>query len=110
MSRLTVKLPETLHQQLVNLAQKEGISLNQYIVYALTRQVSIAYTVTSLSENDITQQKQSFFHLIQELGEIDDKSIDVILSQREKVTSDDELSQEIFDQLSHKISQKKSTK
>jgi poly(A) polymerase Pap1 len=109
MSRLTVRLPETLHQQLVNLAQKEGISLNQYIVYALTRQVSIAYTVTSLSENDIIQQNQSFSHLIQELGEIDDKTIDIILSQRKKVTSNNELSQEIFDKLSQKISRKKST-
>ena len=43
MSRLTVRLPETLHQQLVNLAQKEGVSLNQYLVYALTLQVSSSY-------------------------------------------------------------------
>ena len=33
MSRLTLRLPETLHQQLANLAEREGISLNQYIVY-----------------------------------------------------------------------------
>ena len=40
MSRLTLRLPETLHQQLCHLAEDEGVSLNQYIVYALTRQVA----------------------------------------------------------------------
>jgi predicted HicB family RNase H-like nuclease len=29
MSRLTLRLPETLHQQLVKLAEGEGVSLNQ---------------------------------------------------------------------------------
>ncbi|MDK2411268.1 type II toxin-antitoxin system HicB family antitoxin [Aphanizomenon sp. PH219] len=38
MSQLTLRLPETLHQQLIRLAETEGVSLNQYIVYALTRQ------------------------------------------------------------------------
>jgi hypothetical protein len=42
MSRLTLRLPETLHCRLVQLAEGEGVSLNQYITYALTRQVSFA--------------------------------------------------------------------
>ena len=29
MSRLTLRLPETLHQQLAQLAEGEGVSLNQ---------------------------------------------------------------------------------
>ncbi len=107
MSRLTVRLPGTLHQQLVSLAQKEGISLNQYIVYALTRQVSRSYTVTSLSENNIKQQKQSFSDLIEELGETDDQTIDHILEQREKVGPIEEDHQTIIDQLSQKIAHTK---
>ena len=109
MSRLTVRLPETLHQQLINLAQKEGVSLNQYIVYALTRQTSISYTVTSLSEHDIKQQKQSFSHPIQELGETDNESIEHILDQREKIEPTQEAHQTIIDQLSQKIAQTQTT-
>ena len=45
MSRLTLRLPDTLHQQLIHLAESEGVSLNQYIVYALTRQSSTNYIV-----------------------------------------------------------------
>lgn len=40
MSRLTLRLPETLHQTLVRQAQAEGVSLNQMIVYLLTRMTS----------------------------------------------------------------------
>jgi predicted transcriptional regulator len=37
---MTVRLPESLHQQLQQLADLEDVSLNHYIVYALTRQVT----------------------------------------------------------------------
>ena len=41
MGRLTVRLPDALHRQLENLARSEGVSLNQYLVYALTRQATL---------------------------------------------------------------------
>ncbi len=37
MSRLTLRLPESLHQKLARQARDEGVSLNQMIVYLLTR-------------------------------------------------------------------------
>ncbi|MCP3959433.1 MAG: toxin-antitoxin system HicB family antitoxin [bacterium] len=37
MSRLTLRLPESLHQNLARQARTEGVSLNQMIVYLLTR-------------------------------------------------------------------------
>jgi predicted HicB family RNase H-like nuclease len=52
MGRLTVCLPGTLHEQLTLLADREGVSLNQYIVYALTRQVTLAYTVQAVPEQE----------------------------------------------------------
>jgi len=60
MSRLTLRLPETLHRQLETLAKHEQTSLNQYIVYALTRQAVEAYTIHELSEAAITQQRAAF--------------------------------------------------
>jgi hypothetical protein len=41
MGRLTVRLPDVLHRQLEALARGEGVSLNQYLVYALTRQATL---------------------------------------------------------------------
>lgn len=51
MSRLTVRLPASLHQSLTQQAEREGVSLNHYIVYALTR------TVTAV---DLEAQRQAF--------------------------------------------------
>ncbi len=37
MSRLTLRLPESLHHDLAKQARAEGVSMNQLIVYLLTR-------------------------------------------------------------------------
>ena len=51
MSRLTLRLPESLHHQLTAQAQQEGVSLNQYLVYTLARVVTAA---------DLVSQKRTF--------------------------------------------------
>lgn len=56
MGRLTLRLPDTLHQQLASLAEKEGMSLNQFIVYALTRQVS---AVSSVQHQEVAYAAQA---------------------------------------------------
>lgn len=48
MARLTLRLPSTLHDQLVALAKAEGVSLNQYIVYSLARQAASASVVEEM--------------------------------------------------------------
>lgn len=42
MSRLTLRLPETLHRKLADQAKREGVSLNHYIVFSLTRSLTVA--------------------------------------------------------------------
>ena len=51
MSRLTLRLPDSLHQQLAEQARREGISLNQYLVYSL---------VSSVTAADIEYQQKTF--------------------------------------------------
>lgn len=41
MSRLTLRLPESLHRQLAHQAEDEGVSLNHLIVYLLTRMTTV---------------------------------------------------------------------
>jgi antitoxin HicB len=38
--RITLRTPRSLHRELVSHAEKEGVSLNQYIVYLLSRDIS----------------------------------------------------------------------
>ncbi len=108
MSRLTVRLPSTLHQQLVNLAQNEGVSLNQYIVYALTRQVSSTYTVKEIPEAERIKQQESFSNLLAELGEAEAKEVEAILAQREKVEPEFGLSEDVIELLRERIQGKSS--
>lgn len=103
MSRLTLRLPETLHQQLTNLAEGEGISLNQYIVYALTRQVSSAYTVEAISKEDLAKQQENFDNLLAQLGTADEKEIENVLAQREITNPEPELTPDVIDRLRVKI-------
>lgn len=53
MSLLTLRLPNTLHDQIRALAKYENISINQYVGYALTRQVTQAYEVQSVPDKAI---------------------------------------------------------
>ena len=85
MSRLTLRLPETLHHQLANLAEGEGVSLNQYIVYALTRQVTLAYSANAVSKEEIQQQRQAFDALVQGLGKASLSELATVLNERETV-------------------------
>ncbi|MBE9204939.1 toxin-antitoxin system HicB family antitoxin, partial [Synechocystis salina LEGE 06099] len=68
MSRLTLRLLESLHQQLSHQASQEGVSLNQYIVYALTRQITQQYLVKPVLSEDIEKQQASFISLLNNLG------------------------------------------
>jgi hypothetical protein len=54
MSRLTLRLPESLHQTLVDQAETEGVSLNQLIVYLLTRMTT---------STDLEEQRRVFEEL-----------------------------------------------
>lgn len=38
--RITLRTPKSLHRNLVEQAEKEGISLNQYIIYLLSKESS----------------------------------------------------------------------
>jgi uncharacterized protein (DUF1778 family) len=103
MSRLTLRLPETLHQQLTELADGEGVSLNQYIVYALTRQATLAYTVQVIPETEVERQQQEFEVLKQKLRKGSLAEIEAALAAREPVEPDPELNLEAVARLQERI-------
>ncbi len=103
MSRLTVRLPGTLHRQLRALAKNEEISLNQYIVYALTRQVTLAYTVQAVPEQAVVQQQALFTALLQSLGQASFAEIETVMSEREEVEPDPGLSPDVVVRLQERI-------
>lgn len=74
MSQLTLDLPEFLYQQLAHHAEREGISLQHYAVYALTRMLTAV---------DLEKQKATFDELLSRYPEEQaEAALQVLLSSR----------------------------
>ena len=99
MSRLTLRLPNTLHEQIRALAEQESISMNQYVVYALTRQVTQAYHVQEVPDKAIRQQRAAYIALLQSLGEASFEEIKNVLDEREAVEPEKGLTPEVVEKL-----------
>ena len=113
MSRLTLRLPETLHQQLAQVAEQEGVSLNQYIVYALTRQSVNAPvrglatdTISAQPDLEVERQRSIFDALKDGLGEANPAEIEAILVDRDLVSCEPELTTETIDSLTERLRQR----
>jgi hypothetical protein len=104
MGRLTLRLPDSLHRQLEDQARQEKVSLNQYLVYALTRQVAMAYTVTPIPEEAMQQQKEAFVALLENLGQAPSAEVRRVLAERDKVAPESGLNPEVTSRLRHRIS------
>ena len=105
MGRFTLRLPSTLHEQLAQLAEREGVSLNQYIVYALTRQVTLAFTVETVPEQEAVQQRASFTALLQNLGQASFDEIESVLTERESVEAEPGLNPEVAMRLRERLAE-----
>lgn len=109
MGRFTIRLPDTLHSELQTRAQLEGVSMNQYVVYALARQVSSGSVIQSVPDEQVQQQKVRFDKLLQSLGQPSHAETQQILAERERVAPESSLSQKLVDQIQHLIAQRLAT-
>lgn len=100
---LTLHIPKTLHNELEILAKDEGISLSQYIVYALTQkvateklavagkgltpeQIEFLANIKRVSPTQVADQKKAFEALLARLGpQATDEEIAQYLAAREPV-------------------------
>jgi hypothetical protein len=83
MRRLTLRLPETLFHRLELLADSEGISLNQYLVYSLTQSVARSYRVLPVPQAELERQHAHFDEMIASLGVASDEEFEAILAEGE---------------------------
>jgi hypothetical protein len=68
MSQIEISVPETLLYQLETSARKEGVSLDRYILFALTRQTVLTPFIRDVSEEDAEYQHKDFTERIKRLG------------------------------------------
>jgi len=60
MSTLSLRLPNSLHSQLRELAKKEGVSLNQLIATAAAEKVASLMTIEYLEKRGARGSRQKF--------------------------------------------------
>jgi len=103
MARFTLRLPQTLHLELESRAEQEGVSLNQYVVYALTRQVSATYVVQVLPETQVREQRARYEHLLADLGAPSLEATKAFLAEREIAEPEEGLKEALRAQIEAKI-------
>lgn len=76
MSTLSVRLPESLHKRLKEMADKEGVSMNQLITLAVSEKVSTLLTVDYLKERAQRGDRKTFDELLEKVPDTDPEEFD----------------------------------
>lgn len=64
MSALSLRLPDSVHRHIKELAQQEGVSINQFISSAVAEKVSAIATEDYLQQRAKRADKQAFQRLL----------------------------------------------
>jgi len=76
MSRLSLRLPKTLHEQLRELAQEEGISVNQFVMLAVAEKVASISTIDYLEKRAKRGSREKFLEILSKAPEVEPEEYD----------------------------------
>jgi len=76
MSTLSLRLPESLHRQLRDVAEREGISINQLITTAVAEKMSALMTLDYLEERAARGDRGAFQRVLSKVRDIEPEDID----------------------------------
>lgn len=76
MSTLSIRLPESLHKSLKEMAEKEGVSMNQFITLAITEKVSALMTIDYLEERAQRGDPDTFRKLLNKVPDTEPETFD----------------------------------
>ncbi len=81
MSSLSLRLPNSLHKQLRELAQREGVSINQFIATAVAEKMSALATVDYLEERAKKGSCQKFQAVLAKIPDVEPDDFDRVKSR-----------------------------
>lgn len=76
MSTLSVRLPDSLHEKLKELAEKEGVSMNQLITLAVSEKMSALLTVDYLKERAERADRDAFKKILDQVPDVEPEEYD----------------------------------
>ncbi len=76
MSTVNVQLPESLHNTLKELSEKEGVSINQFITLAVSEKMSALLTVDYLKKRAERGSREAFEQIMAEVPDVEPEEYD----------------------------------
>ena len=70
MSTLSLRLPDSLHKRVRDLAQQEGISINQFISTAVAEKMAVFMTLDYLEERAKRGSREKFLSVLAKVPDI----------------------------------------
>lgn len=71
MSTLSLRLPDSLHEEVKSLARKEGVSINQFISSAVAEKMSALLTETYLQERSKNGNEKAFIEAMSKVPDVE---------------------------------------
>ncbi len=76
MSALSVRLPKSLHEQLREVAQEEGISVNQFIMLAVAEKVDSLSAIEYLEKRAKRGSREKFLEILSKVPDAEPELFD----------------------------------
>ena len=76
MSTLSLRLPNSLHEQIRQLAQREGISINQFIASATAEKMTALLTEEYLNERAAKGSQKKFKGILNKVPDVEPENYD----------------------------------
>ena len=78
MSTISLRLPDSLHDQVRELAKQENVSINQFITLALAEKISALVTEDYLTERASRGSRDKFEQAMAKVADVEPLSQDVL--------------------------------
>lgn len=76
MRTLSIRLPDSLHKRIKQMAEAEGISMNQFITLAVAEKMSALATVEYLKERANRGNRQKFEAVLKNVPDVEPEEYD----------------------------------
>lgn len=86
MSTLSVRLPNSLHRQLRELAEREGVSMNQLISSAVGEKLASLLTVDYLRERGVQGRRSAYDRVLRRVRKVAPQAGDALPNKELKPT------------------------
>jgi post-segregation antitoxin (ccd killing protein) len=84
MTTMSLRLPESLHRQLAEVAKREGISINQLINSAVSEKLAALLTEAYLEERAKRASRRRFDRALSKVADIEPDDVDRLVPRQPK--------------------------